>query len=114
MATVTRYEITDDIDGKPLDVDDLNVVDWSWRGVDYQFDTSTANLQRIESGRVPVSTLLTRSRRKGGRRQATTRRARSTAGVDTKQVREWARENGHDVSDRGRLPDHVVDAYLAR
>jgi hypothetical protein len=26
-------------------------------------------------------------------------------------IREWARKNGHAVSDRGRIPASVVDAY---
>ncbi|MET8337651.1 AAA domain-containing protein [Streptosporangium canum] len=32
-------------------------------------------------------------------------------GATAAQVRVWAREHGHDVSDRGRLPEHVVTAY---
>ncbi|MFD0883426.1 histone-like nucleoid-structuring protein Lsr2 [Streptosporangium algeriense] len=33
------------------------------------------------------------------------------SGVTTAQVRIWARDHGHDVSDRGRLPEHVITAY---
>ncbi len=32
---------------------------------------------------------------------------------DARLVREWARENGYTVGERGRLPAHVRDAYLA-
>ncbi|MER7132361.1 AAA domain-containing protein, partial [Streptosporangium saharense] len=32
-------------------------------------------------------------------------------GVTGAQVRAWARAHGHDVSDRGRLPEHVIMAY---
>jgi hypothetical protein len=28
-------------------------------------------------------------------------------------MREWAKKNGHEVSDRGRLQQEVIDAYLA-
>ncbi|MSW71652.1 MAG: Lsr2 family protein, partial [Actinobacteria bacterium] len=28
-------------------------------------------------------------------------------------IREWARKNGHTVSDRGRLSGRVVEAYEA-
>jgi hypothetical protein len=28
-------------------------------------------------------------------------------------IRAWARENGHEVSDRGRIPKTVVEAYRA-
>lgn len=30
---------------------------------------------------------------------------------DTSAVRAWARENGYDVADRGRLPAEISDAY---
>lgn len=29
----------------------------------------------------------------------------------TKEIREWARANGHEVSDRGRIPESVQEAY---
>jgi hypothetical protein len=32
---------------------------------------------------------------------------------DTSAVRAWARKNGYDVADRGRLPAEVQDAYVA-
>ena len=30
-----------------------------------------------------------------------------------REVREWARANGHQVSDRGRVPAEVMEAYRA-
>lgn len=36
-----------------------------------------------------------------------------TTGLDPKQVRAWARENGVDCPTRGRLPGNVIDAYQA-
>jgi hypothetical protein len=35
------------------------------------------------------------------------------SGVDTAAVREWARDNGHEVSERGRVSKKIIDAYLA-
>lgn len=32
--------------------------------------------------------------------------------VDTKEVRAWAKQNGHVVGDKGRLPRPVIDAYI--
>lgn len=34
--------------------------------------------------------------------------------LDLTAVREWAKENGYDVSDRGKLPRSVIDAYQQR
>ena len=46
----------------------------------------------------------------GGRSRATGGRMdREQAGA----IRDWARKNGHAVSDRGRIPASVVEAYEA-
>jgi hypothetical protein len=34
--------------------------------------------------------------------------------LDLQEIRDWAKSNGHDVSDRGRIPAGVVAAYDAR
>ena len=59
-----------------------------------------------------------------GRRSGPTGRSRRTAGAGRSRVtgkgspdagvmRMWARANGHEVKDRGRVPDAVVAAFLA-
>ena len=49
-----------------------------------------------------------------GNKTKTARKATSkNASADTKAIREWAQANGHDVSDRGRIPATVIDAYAA-
>lgn len=35
----------------------------------------------------------------------------TTATIDTREVREWANENGHKVGTAGRIPNAVIDAY---
>lgn len=37
----------------------------------------------------------------------------STAAASTSEIRAWARANGHEVPDRGRVPGPVADAYRA-
>jgi nucleoid-associated protein Lsr2 len=32
---------------------------------------------------------------------------------ETAAIRQWARENGHQVNERGRIPKSVVEAYQA-
>jgi len=40
-------------------------------------------------------------------------RGASKSGSDTTTTRQWAREKGHQVSERGRIPKSVVDTYQA-
>ena len=61
-------------------------------------------------------------RRTGGARSATSA-ARETVAAkaprhgrgarDTAAVREWARAHGHTVSDRGRIPRQIMEAFTA-
>ncbi|MFF8186159.1 Lsr2 family protein [Microbacterium sp. NPDC016588] len=46
-------------------------------------------------------------------RSGSPRRGRATSTLDLNAIREWARANGHTVSDRGRIPATVIDAYKA-
>lgn len=34
--------------------------------------------------------------------------------VGQEAIRQWAKDSGYDVSDRGKLPKHVVEAYQQR
>jgi hypothetical protein len=47
----------------------------------------------------------------GGGRRRKTRSGRSRE--RNSDIREWARTSGHQVSDRGRIPDSVIAAYEA-
>ena len=31
----------------------------------------------------------------------------------TAAIRQWARNNGHQIGDKGRIPTHIVEAYHA-
>ena len=55
--------------------------------------------RRVSSGRGSSST-PSRKRRRAGQQ-------------DYSGVREWAKENGYKVSDRGRVPASVLEAYEA-
>jgi Lsr2 len=59
--------------------------------------------------------------RRGSRRAAAKegaprrqRRAPAPTKADMAAVRSWAREQGHDVSDRGRVPNAILEAYRDR
>ena len=123
MAEKTVFQYFDDLDGAALDVEDLQTVEWNWRGVAYHFDTSTAHLDDIEAGRVSVAMLLTKSVRTNGRQRVLPddRVGPSTSAGPTRapgrrtrigEMRLWALENKHDgVGKRGRLSKTVIAAY---
>ncbi|CAM3220099.1 Lsr2 protein [Williamsia muralis] len=123
MAEKTVFQYFDDLDGAALDVEDLQTVEWSWRGAAYHFDTSTAHFEDIEAGRVSVAELLTKSFRTNRRPRVLldARVGPSMSAGPTRapgrrtrigEMRLWALENKHaGVGKRGRLSKTVIAAY---
>lgn len=109
MAQKVQVLLVDDIDGSDAD----ETVTFSLDGVSYEIDLTDANAQKL---RDDLSTWIGHARRAGGRkttsRSSTARRA-SNAGssADLTKVREWARSNGYEVSDRGRIKADIQAAY---
>ncbi|MGF7238574.1 MAG: histone-like nucleoid-structuring protein Lsr2 [Frankia sp.] len=109
MAQKTIVALIDDLDGGAAD----ETATFGLDGVTYEIDLSEKNATTLRAAFAPF---VASARRTGGR---TTRRATTTArptaqsgGSDeTSAIREWARANGHTVSDRGRIAATVVDAY---
>ena len=108
MAQKVQVVLVDDIDGGEA----VETVGFGLDGVNYEIDLSTDNAGRLRDA---LSAWVGHARRVGGR--ATTGRRRparpggSRAGGDTAAIREWARQHGHQVSDRGRISAEVMAAY---
>lgn len=111
MAQKFHIEYVDDIDGTPLG-DSGETIEFSIGGKDYTIDLGEENAAAFHAALEPYVTngsRVTGGRKRSGRRSTSTR----TGATDTKKVREWARENGHEVSDRGRIPAEIMEAYVA-
>ncbi len=116
MAKTTIVQVSDDLDGSA----NASEVRFSFEGTEYAIDLSSKNRKALEKALRPYVEAGTKV---SGRRPAATRSARpkrsgnsgnsGNSAVDLAAVRAWAKENGHQVSDRGRLPKAVLDAYSA-
>ena len=107
MATTTRVEMTDDLDGTSLDV---STVTFAFEGVSYEIDLSEANHAKLTKALRPY---VNSARPVGGRRGRRPSKASKPDPVtpDSKAVRAWAEANGVTVSSRGRIPSEVLAAY---
>ena len=113
MARQVITTLIDDLDGKKAD----RTVEFSLDGVNYTIDLSEANAGKLRKALDPYINAGTRIGRAGtgripARRGATPGR---TAGSrdENRLIREWAVANGHQISERGRIPQSVTDAYRA-
>ena len=79
-------------------------------GTEYEIDLSDAHSDEF---RKALAQYLAHARRTGGTARIAARARRGSAAVDTAKVREWAKEQGIEVKDRGRVPANVVEQYQA-
>jgi hypothetical protein len=116
MAQKVQVILTDDLDGSDAD----ETLTFALDGVTYEIDLSGVNAEAL---RESLAAYAQAARRTGGR---STRRAVPAAPktrpaeprpaetrVDLSEVRGWARDNGFQVSDRGRVSGEVRAAYEA-
>ncbi|WP_282696666.1 Lsr2 family protein [Streptomyces sp. CC208A] len=106
MAQKVQVLLVDDLDGVEAD----ETVTFALDGKTYEIDLTTANAEKLRGLLEPYTT---NGRRTGGR-AATGRgkgRAAAAGSPDTAKIRAWAKENGMEVNDRGRVPAHVKAAY---
>ena len=102
MARKVETFLVDDISGETA----AETVRFGIDGTSYEIDLSEDNAARLRGG---LEDWIAVARKAGSapKRQVKSDRA------DTQAVRDWARANGHEVGDRGRMPGAVVDAYRA-
>lgn len=111
MARKVQVILTDDLDGNEAD----ETVTFSLDGTSYEIDLSAKNSKALRDAFAPY---VGHARRvsKSGRRSGSSANGRSSATTDraqTQAIRDWARRNGHQVSDRGRIPSTVLEAFNA-
>ncbi len=104
MAQKVNIVLVDDIDGS----DATQTVSFGLDGATYEIDLNDKNAAKLRdalAGFVGHARKVTTSR---GRKTRTT-----TSGPSARELRDWARSNGFKVSDRGRVPAEVREAFDA-
>jgi Lsr2 len=97
----------DDIDGSAAE----GTVRFALDGTEYEIDLNTKHADAL---RKALAKYIDAARRTtGGRRAARSGRRASASGVNTTEVREWAKAQGIEVKDRGRVPAELVVRFRA-
>jgi Lsr2 len=102
--------LTDDLDGGDAD----RTVEFGLDGVNYTIDLSDKNIGKLRKALDPYLAVAARPSRSAGRRGLAPSAVRSSNREQNQAIREWATKNGWDVSERGRIPASVVEAYNNR
>lgn len=109
MAQRVQVMLIDDVDGG----DGTETVTFALDGITYEIDLSDKNATAMRDA---VAPWVGHARRVSGRSTGPargTRKSSPSSSLDSGAVRDWARSNGHKVSERGRISAAVMDAYAA-
>ncbi|MFC5005361.1 Lsr2 family protein [Dactylosporangium cerinum] len=115
MARRVIQELIDDIDGKPAD----ESVTFSLDGVQYEIDLSGKNAAALRAALAPYLAAGTKVGRGGvvpsGFRGRSAQPAATGRGSrdQNRAIREWAQQQGIEVSERGRIKQDIIDRYQA-
>ncbi|MEU7525973.1 Lsr2 family protein [Saccharothrix sp. NPDC042600] len=114
MAQKVLVQLIDDLDGNPTD--DGETVSFGLDGVTYEIDLRPENAKMLRDN---LADFVAGARRSGGRAKrraaTTTRRVVPEARTkeQTKAIRDWARSNGYELADRGRIPVNIIEEFEA-
>ncbi|MFB7293649.1 histone-like nucleoid-structuring protein Lsr2 [Actinacidiphila glaucinigra] len=105
MAQRVQVLVTDDIDG----TEGAETIGFALDGISYEIDLGEDNATKLREALAPYLGVARRQRGVNGR----TRRVGSTEPKeDTAAIRAWAKDNGYEINDRGRVPREVREAYM--
>ena len=111
MAQKITTLFIDDIDGGAAE----GTVRFALDGTEYEIDLNAKHSEELRSA---LGKYVTHARkvggvaRRGGRAAGRASRGAGSS-LNTTEIRNWARENGYNIKDRGRVPADLVAKYQA-
>ena len=109
MAQTVKIILEDDIDGGEAH----ETVRFGLDGGQYEIDLSSENATKLRDALRPFISAGRRATAKTGRSATTTTRPSRSGNPETPMIRAWAKEQGLQVSDRGRIHQDIQDKYYA-
>ena len=108
MAQKIQTLFVDDLDGSEAE----GTVRFGLDGTEYEIDLNAKHAQQLRDA---LARYVGAARRIGGstRRPSRTGRRPQANGLNTTEVREWAKAQGIDVKDRGRVPAELIVKFKA-
>lgn len=109
MAQRVTHSLVDDLDGSEAD----ETVSFGLDGVEYDVDLSEDNATALRNA---LSDYVEAARRVSGRAKRGTAKVSTSRGggysrEQSAEVRRWGKAQGWSVSDRGRIPGDLAEAW---
>jgi nucleoid-associated protein Lsr2 len=106
VAQKIQVLLLDDLDGSEAE----GTVPFALDGTEYEIDLNAEHAQALRDA---LARYVGAARRAGGGARRPARGGRRAGGVDSTEVREWAKAQGIEVKDRGRVPADLVTRFKA-
>ena len=117
MAQRTIVQLVSDLSGDEMQAGEGRTVDFSVDGTSYTIDLTDKEAAGFDKALAMYIEHATKTSGGGaGGRKRSSSGARSGSGRSKDElanIRAWAQANGHQVSERGRIKQDVLDAYHA-
>lgn len=111
MAQRVQVELVDDLNGEEAQ----ETVRFGIDGTDYEIDLTADNAEKLRS---TLSEYVDKGRKaktgrrgQGGQNSSSSPSTSGSKREETQKIRQWAKDNGHNPSSRGRITQAIVDAY---
>jgi hypothetical protein len=101
VAQKIKTLFVDDLDGSEAE----GTVRFGLDGTEYDIDLNAEHAQALRDA---LALYVRAARRTGARRPARGGRRAAAGGLNITEVREWAKAQGIEVKDRGRIPAELV------
>jgi hypothetical protein len=108
MAQKVQTLFVDDIDGTEAE----GTVRFGLDGTHYEIDLNADHAGELRSIIAPYAK-AGRKVTSAARRSAQSRGKAAANGFSTTEVRDWAKANGVEIKDRGRVPADVINRFRA-
>src|SRR4051812_36057730 len=106
MAQKIHIVLEDDLDGSEA----TQTVSFGLDGTPYEIDLNDKNAGTLRDA---LAAYIGHGRKVGAGPRRGGRKAAAADGPSAKEIRDWARSNGFEVPDRGRVSAEVRSAYDA-
>ena len=118
MAQRTIVQLVSDLSGDEMQAGEGRTVEFSVDGASYTIDLTDKEAAGFDKALAMYVDHATKAGNgsAGGRKRSTSGSGKSGSGRSKDEltaIRAWAQANGHQVSERGRIKQDVLDAYHA-
>ena len=104
MAQKVQTLLVDDLDGSEAET----TVRFGLDSSEYEIDLNAVHAKEL---RESLAVYAANARKIPGTGRRTSQRKQAATGISTAEVRDWAKAEGFEVKDRGRVPADIVARY---